>query len=240
MEKSFAVDAPGIRRVLKAGEEADEEESQDRRRADEPPLHAAGGGHRADPRRRHRRRDHLWAYREHGRSASRRKSPGMSELAHQIRNYSNFTWLNGSFLLDWLIHNLDVCCWVKDAWPVSAQGHGGRQVRTAARPVVRPLRGGIHLRRRHAAAWPKAGTWPAAGASSATSIHGAKGSAVLGEGHQPNPASTKAIAQTPENVIWQYKGPKLQSLPVRARPVVRGHPPGQALQRDRALRQGAR
>ena len=54
----------------------------------------------------------------------------MSELAHQIRNYSCFTWLNGSFLLDWLIHNLDVCCWVKDAWPVSAQGQGGRQVRT--------------------------------------------------------------------------------------------------------------
>ena len=53
----------------------------------------------------------------------------MSELAHQIRNYSCFTWLNGSFLLDWLIHNLDVCCWVKKAWPVSAQGQGGRQVR---------------------------------------------------------------------------------------------------------------
>jgi myo-inositol 2-dehydrogenase/D-chiro-inositol 1-dehydrogenase len=30
----------------------------------------------------------------------------------------------------WLIHNLDVCCWVKGAWPVSCQGQGGRQVRT--------------------------------------------------------------------------------------------------------------
>ena len=49
---------------------------------------------------------------------------------HQIRNYSNFTWLNGSFLLDWLIHNLDVCCWIKGAWPVSCQGQGGRQVRS--------------------------------------------------------------------------------------------------------------
>ena len=59
-----------------------------------------------------------------------RRRPGMSELAHQIRNYSNFTWLNGSFMLDWMIHNLDVCCWAKGAWPVSAQGQGGRQVRT--------------------------------------------------------------------------------------------------------------
>jgi hypothetical protein len=54
------------------------------------------------------------------------KAPGESELAHQIHNYSNFTWLNGSFLLDWLIHNIDVCCWIKDAWPVSAQAEGGR------------------------------------------------------------------------------------------------------------------
>ena len=58
------------------------------------------------------------------------KPAGMSELGHQIRNYSNFTWLNGSFLLDWLIHDIDICCWIKDAWPVSAQGQGGRQVRT--------------------------------------------------------------------------------------------------------------
>ena len=32
--------------------------------------------------------------------------------------------------MDWLIHNIDVCCWAKNAWPKSAQGMGGRQVRT--------------------------------------------------------------------------------------------------------------
>ena len=37
MEKSFAVDAPGIRRVLKAGEEATKKGPQDRRRAPLPP-----------------------------------------------------------------------------------------------------------------------------------------------------------------------------------------------------------
>jgi len=71
-----------------------------------------------------------WAYREHGPVGFGPKGAGDSDLAHQIRNYSCFTWLNGSFFLDWLIHNLDVCCWVKNAWPVSAQGQGGRQVRT--------------------------------------------------------------------------------------------------------------
>ena len=59
MEKSFAVDAPGIRRILKAGEEAKAEEPQDRRRPDEPPLQAARRGRRADPRRGDRRGHHL-------------------------------------------------------------------------------------------------------------------------------------------------------------------------------------
>ena len=129
----------------------------------------------------------------------------MSELAHQIRNYSNFTWLNGSFLLDWLIHNLDVCCWVKNAWPVSAQGQGGR--RSAPSPIscsttmrwntrfadgTRMFAQGRHI----------AGCWDFFG----DVIHGAKGSAILGEG-QSQPRIYKGHNQTPENLIWQYKGP---------------------------------
>ncbi len=34
--------------------------------------------------------------------------------------------------MDWLIHNIDVCCWVKGAWPIFAQGQGGRQTRKEA------------------------------------------------------------------------------------------------------------
>ncbi|MFW6162311.1 MAG: Gfo/Idh/MocA family protein, partial [Planctomycetota bacterium] len=132
MEKSFAVDAPGIRRVLKAGE-----------RATEKKLKIAGGlmSRHYKPLETAVARIHegaigkvvtAWAYRMHNPVGFAPKREGMSELEHQIRNYSCFTWVNGSFLLDWLIHNLDVCCWVKDAWPVSAQGQGGRQVRNAA------------------------------------------------------------------------------------------------------------
>ena len=73
-----------------------------------------------------------WAYRMHGPVGIGARQPGMKELAYQIANYSCFTWLNGSFIVDWLIHNIDVCCWVKNAWPVSVQGMGGRQVRKDA------------------------------------------------------------------------------------------------------------
>ena len=36
------------------------------------------------------------------------------------------TGLSGGFFIDWHCHNVDVACWAKGAWPVSAQGMGGR------------------------------------------------------------------------------------------------------------------
>ncbi|MHB9045518.1 MAG: Gfo/Idh/MocA family protein [Pirellulales bacterium] len=205
MEKSFAVDAPGVRRVLKAGEAAKAKNlkiagglmSRHYKPLEEAVAQLHGGllGEIVT----------CWAYREHGPVGFGPKSSGQSDLAHQIRNYSNYTWLNGSFLLDWLIHNLDVCCWVKDAWPVSAQGQGGRQVRTAADQLfdhyaveytfpdgTRLFAQGRHMEN----CWGFFGDV----------IHGAKGAAVLGEGIT-DPRIYKNFQQKPENVIWKYQGP---------------------------------
>ena len=66
----------------------------------------------------------------HGPVGFANKRPNESEFAHQIRNYNSFTWCNGSFIVDWLCHDIDVCCWAHNSFPVSAQGQGGRQVRT--------------------------------------------------------------------------------------------------------------
>lgn len=41
--------------------------------------------------------------------------------------------------MDWLIHNLDVCCWAKKDWPESAQGMGGWQVREEADQLFESL-----------------------------------------------------------------------------------------------------
>ena len=205
MEKSFAVDAPGIRRVLAAGKVAEEKN-----------LKIAGGlmSRHYTPLERAVDQIHkgiigdivtCWAYRMHGPVGYRRKRPGESELEHQIRNYSCYTWLNGSFLLDWLIHNLDVCCWVKGAWPVAAQGQGGRQVRTVPDQLfdhyaveyrfpdgTRLFAQGRHMR----------GCWGFFG----DIIHGTKGSAVLGEGIR-NPRIFKDYTQSRQNEIWRYNGP---------------------------------
>ncbi len=212
MEKSFAVDAPGIRRVLAAGELAKKKN-----------LKIAGGlmSRHYKPLEEAVARIHdgiigkvitCWAYREHGPVGFAARSPGMTDLGHQIRNYSCYTWVNGSFLLDWLIHNIDVCCWVKDAWPVSAQGQGGRQVRTQPDQLfdhyaveytfpdgTRMFAQGRHM----------AGCWGFFG----DKIHGASGSAVLGEG-VTQPRIYKGHTQTEESQVWDYQGPSCNAYQV--------------------------
>jgi hypothetical protein len=145
-----------------------------------------------------------WAYRMHGPVGIGGRRPGMKELAYQIANYSCFTWLNGSFIVDWLIHNIDVCCWVKNAWPVSAQGMGGRQVRQDA----------DQLFDHYAAEFTFAdGTRMFAQGRHQTKcydffgdiIHGSSGLAVLGEG-QSKPRIFKGHKARSENLVWDYKG----------------------------------
>ncbi len=204
MEKSFAVDAPGIRRALAAGEKSKQKN-----------LKIAGGlmSRHYGPLEEAVRRIHegaigdvitLWAYREHGPVGFKPKPEGMNELAHQIRNYSCFTWVNGSFILDWLIHNIDVCCWVKDAWPASAQGQGGRQVREKpdqlfdhyAVEYTFPDGTRLFAQGRH-----MANCWGFFG----DVIHGTTGCAVLGEGI-PEPRIYKGHQQTEASIVWQHKG----------------------------------
>ncbi|HOC55087.1 MAG TPA: twin-arginine translocation signal domain-containing protein [Verrucomicrobiota bacterium] len=205
MEKSFAVDAPGTHRVLKAGEEASKKG-----------LKIAGGlmSRHYRPLEEAIQKVHegligdlvtCWAYRMHGPVGINPRQPGMNELAYQIANYSCFTWLNGSFLEDWLIHNIDVCCWAKNAWPVSVQGMGGRQVRRDPDQLfdhyaaeytfadgTRFMAQGRHM----------TNCWDFFG----NIIQGTKGSGVLGEG-QPKPRLFQGYRQTTENLIWSYKGP---------------------------------
>ncbi|NLX23000.1 MAG: Gfo/Idh/MocA family oxidoreductase [Phycisphaerae bacterium] len=206
LEKAHAVDGPGIRRVLKAGEEAGRKN-----------LKIAGGlmSRHYSPLVEAIARIHegligdvitCWAYREHGPVGFAPKPADSGEMAHQIRNFHNFNWLGGSFILDWLIHNIDICCWAKSAWPVSAQGQGGRQVRTVPDQmfdhyaVEYSFADGTRMfaQARHMPnCW---GFW-------GDVIHGTKGSAVLGEGI-PDPLIYKGHKQTEANIIWRYEREK--------------------------------
>jgi predicted dehydrogenase len=206
MEKSFAVDAAGIRRLLKAGREAAKKNLKMAgglmMRHDMPSsnaiaqIHGGAIGELVT----------CWAYRMQGPRDFKPRLPGMNELAHQVRNYSNFTWLNGSFMLDWMIHHIDVCCWAKDAWPVSAQGQGGRQVRTEPdqlfdhEAVEFSFADGTRMMAQFRLI---AGCWDYGGCI----VHGTKGSAQIGEGVL-HPRLYKDYTQTRAGLLWDYKGPK--------------------------------
>ncbi|WP_273276087.1 Gfo/Idh/MocA family protein [Maribacter polysiphoniae] len=60
----------------------------------------------------------------------RERQPGQSELEYQMRNWYYFNWLCGDHILEQHIHNIDVANWFIGETPISAQGMGGRQVRT--------------------------------------------------------------------------------------------------------------
>jgi myo-inositol 2-dehydrogenase / D-chiro-inositol 1-dehydrogenase len=62
---------------------------------------------------------------------TREEHPEWSEMEYQIRNWLYFTWLSGDHNVEQHIHSLDKAMWLMgDKPPVAAYGMGGRQVRT--------------------------------------------------------------------------------------------------------------
>ncbi|MFO0870571.1 MAG: Gfo/Idh/MocA family oxidoreductase [Pirellulales bacterium] len=74
----------------------------------------------------------LRCYRMHGpvgSAFSGKRPDNMSELLWQIQRFHSFLWASGGCYSDFYIHNIDECCWMKNAWPVTAQASGGRHYR---------------------------------------------------------------------------------------------------------------
>jgi predicted dehydrogenase len=130
-EKPVAVDAPGVRAVLKACAEA---------KAKGLSL-VSGLCYRYDYAMRETiKRVHDGAvgdvvaiqttYNTQGLWKELRK-PEWSDVEWQCRNWLYFTWLSGDHNVEQHIHSLDKVAWaMKDEYPVKAVGLGGRQVRT--------------------------------------------------------------------------------------------------------------
>ena len=126
MEKSFAVDPPAVRRVIQAGETAEKKNLKI----------AAGLQCRHSPNRKeliHRIRDGelgdiqlIRAYRMGGSGPLFRKPTTEKELLRQISNFTKFLWVSGGLFAEMDIHQIEEICWIKDAYPVSAHGIGGR------------------------------------------------------------------------------------------------------------------
>jgi predicted dehydrogenase len=126
MEKSFAPDAPGLRRVLKAGEAAKKKNLKIA-----AGLQCRHSVNRQELIRRIREGElgdiHLIrAYRLQP-VATLGPCPGTEkELLWQIRNFVHFLWVSGGLFAEMNIHQIDEICWIKDALPVTAHAIAGR------------------------------------------------------------------------------------------------------------------
>lgn len=127
MEKSFAPDPGGTRRILRIGEAAEKKNlkiacglmcrhSSARQALIQKIRDGALGG--------------IQLIRAYRMDPGARMGPfkgADNELLWQIRRPYFFLWVSSAWFIEMMIHQVDECCWIKDAWPVAAQGLGGRE-----------------------------------------------------------------------------------------------------------------
>jgi len=135
MEKPVTVDGPSSRRMLKLSEEADKKGLKVG--VGLMCRHCKARGELYDRIKQGEIGDIITmrAYRMHGpvgSAFSQPKPADMSEVMFQIQRFHSFLWASGGLFSDFYIHNIDECCWMKDAWPVKAQALGGRHYRGTA------------------------------------------------------------------------------------------------------------
>lgn len=134
VEKPVAVDAPGLRRVWAASEEA---------RAKGLAL-VSGLCYRYEQKKQETvRRVHAGAVGDivalecsynTGGLWYRERRPDWSDMEWQMRNWLYHVWLSGDHVMEQAIHNLDKVLWVmQDEPPVRVDASGGRSVRTDAK-----------------------------------------------------------------------------------------------------------
>ncbi len=136
MEKPVAVDAPGIRRVLAAAQEAKAKNLKvgvglqrhhqagyieslkrihDGAIGDVVAMRAYWNGNTP------------WVHpRAKLEEEAGRK---LTEMEYQMRNWYYFVWICGDHIVEQHIHNLDVINWIKGGHPVKARGNGGCETR---------------------------------------------------------------------------------------------------------------
>ena len=130
-EKPVAVDSPGVRSVLASCEEA----ARKRLAVLSGLCLRFSGAYREMIRRIHAGElgeiRTLQANDFRGPIWVKPRQPGWTDMEYHMRNWYYFTWLSGDFNVEQHVHMLDLCAWaMKDQYPISAIGTGGRQART--------------------------------------------------------------------------------------------------------------
>jgi predicted dehydrogenase len=155
------------------------------------------------------------AYRQAGPTASAHSTPmpkdfKFGELLYQIDRFHSFLWASGGAVSDFLIHNVDECCWIKDAWPIKAQATGGRHYRGDdidqnfdAYAIEYTFADGTKL-------YLDGRTMPGCYQDFASYAHGTKGSAVISTaGHTPAKCRIyKGHNFVESDLAWAFPAPE--------------------------------
>ncbi len=202
-EKSFATDGPNVRRWLRAAELSEKKNLKvgvgfmwRHSQARQETINRIHDGLIGDV-------HTLRIYRVHGPVHCPALPSGANEIAFQLQHPNSFNWVSSGFFIDWHCHNVDVACWTKGAWPVSAQGFGGRCFKEAGNQfdhytIEYTFADGTKL---FAFSRHMNGCWN----TYSDYAHGSKGSAVLmATLGQPKPKIYKGHDMKADNLIWQY------------------------------------
>jgi len=202
-EKSFATDGPNTRRWLKAAELSEQKNLKvgvgfmwRHSKGREEVIRRIHDGEIGDV-------HTLRIYRVHGPVHCPRRPAEANELVFQLQHPNSFTWVSSGFFIDWHCHNVDVACWAKGSWPVSAQAFGGRCYEAAGNQfdhftVEYTFADGAKL---FAFSRHMNGCWN----TYSDYAHGSKGSAILMTNlGQPKPKIYKSQNMVPEDMIWEF------------------------------------
>jgi predicted dehydrogenase len=148
-------------------------------------------------------------------SAAATKQPEdmKSELLYQLSRFHGFLWASGGAVSDFLIHNIDECCWMKEDWPVNAVASGGRHYRNDCvdqnfdtYSIEYTFADGTKM-------FVNGRTIPGCHNEFASYAHGTKGSAVISaSGHSPAKCRIyQGQNMTRNNILWE--GPKSEPNP---------------------------
>ena len=128
MEKDFAADPGGIKRILRAGEAAEKKNLKiaaglmcRHSSARQALIQKIRDGALGDI-------QLIRAYRMDPGYCMGPFPRGENELLWQLSpgHPYQFLWSSGGIFIELMIHQIDECFWIKDSWPVAAHGVGGR------------------------------------------------------------------------------------------------------------------
>lgn len=128
MEKEFAADPGGIKRILRASEAAEKKNLKigaglmcRHSSARQALIQKIRDGAMGDV-------QLIRAYRMDSGYFMDPFPRGQNELLWQLSpgHPYQFMWASGGIFIELMIHQIDECFWIKDSWPVSAHGVGGR------------------------------------------------------------------------------------------------------------------